>query len=304
MSEPLVSIVLCTYNGSRFVEEQIDSLLKQTYRNTEIIISDDASDDDTPEILQQYKSDSRVQLYLHKKNKGPVSNFSFALEKAAGEFICCCDQDDIWMESKIEKLLAAIQDCNLVYGNSILIDESGKNLGKKLSDLRQMQLPGHTKGFVFSNVFWGHTMMIQRDFIKKILPIPYGIPHDIWIGYKAVVGGPVCYEATPLAYYRQHADTVTKTIAAKTGTRSSQKRFEEFKKTLNWLTVMKENANNEEKDFYSQLLRHYSKKSNGHFNWQLFFFLMKHRHELFVFKPKKWISQLIDTFKKARGEGQ
>src|SRR5438477_882164 len=99
--KPLISIVLCTYNGEKFLREQIDSLLNQTYPNLEIIISDDASIDTTSQILETYKSDQRVKLFLQPHNSGSSKNFDFAIQKAKGEFIAFSDQDDIWLQENI-----------------------------------------------------------------------------------------------------------------------------------------------------------------------------------------------------------
>ena len=130
MNDKLVSVVMCTYNGSRFVAEQIDSICNQTYQHLQIIILDDASTDDTFDIVRQYAGrDARIQCYCNDKNLGFNLNFSKACRLAAGDFVAIADQDDIWELTKIEKLVAKIQEREktvLVHGISARFDPSGK----------------------------------------------------------------------------------------------------------------------------------------------------------------------------------
>src|SRR6478609_835146 len=135
---PLISIVLCSYNGAKFIDEQIQSLLQQTYPNLEIIISDDASTDGTQAILKKYKTHPAFKIFLQQTNLGPIKNVAFALQQAIGSFIAFCDQDDIWLPQKIETLHAQIGDDLLVYCDSELVDEHGQSLHKKISDVRNM----------------------------------------------------------------------------------------------------------------------------------------------------------------------
>ena len=101
---PLISVVMCTFNGSEFLKEQIDSLLNQTWKPIEIIISDDGSTDQTRSILLTYKDHPDIQLFFQQQNLGPIKNVEFALGKTTGNFIAFSDQDDIWKPEKIESL--------------------------------------------------------------------------------------------------------------------------------------------------------------------------------------------------------
>jgi glycosyltransferase involved in cell wall biosynthesis len=163
MSDPLISIVLCCYNGQRFIKQQIDSLLNQTYPNIEIIISDDGSTDGTVQILQEFRSEQRIQLFFQSTNLGSSQNFEFAVGKTHGDFVAFSDQDDIWLPNKVEKLYSAIGDSYLVYCDSELVNENGDKLNKKISDLRRMYAGSETAGFILFNVVWGHAMMISRE---------------------------------------------------------------------------------------------------------------------------------------------
>ena len=304
MNEPLISIVLCTYNGERFIREQVDSLLNQTYKNIEIIISDDASTDDTVIILRQYRDHPAIKLFLQTSNTGLGKNFEFALKQARGEFIAFSDQDDVWMPEKIQKMLEAVGDSYLLYSDSELVNESGESLHKKLSQLRRMYTGDQTVGFVFSNVVWGHAMFINRKLLGYILPIPARIPHDGWTGFRAATITGITYLDIPLTKYRQHEATATKTIAVKAESRSAEKRYKDFEEKLYWIGVMRDHERSEYKPFYSRLYDLYKKKENGNYQWKLLFFLLNHRRQFFMFTRKKWISQVIEMLKQARGESK
>src|SRR6187431_132670 len=108
MIRPLISIVLCTFNGARFLEEQIESILNQTYPNIELLISDDASIDDSIMILKKYEHHPLVKLFYNKQNVGFSKNFECAAMLTNGDYIAFSDQDDIWLPNKIENLYKAI----------------------------------------------------------------------------------------------------------------------------------------------------------------------------------------------------
>ena len=100
--EEKIDILMATYNGEKYLKEQIESILNQTYKNIRLIISDDASKDSTPQILEEYrKKDSRIEIYLNKENRGVVKNIEFLLEKVEDEFYMLADQDDVWLQLKV-----------------------------------------------------------------------------------------------------------------------------------------------------------------------------------------------------------
>jgi glycosyltransferase involved in cell wall biosynthesis len=300
MSHPLISIVLCSYNGERFIKEQIDSILHQTYSHIELIISDDASTDSTARILNQYKSNDKVKLFFQQENIGPSKNFEFALKQAKGAFIAFSDQDDIWLPQKIEKLYFAIGDSALIYSDSELVDEEGARLNIKISNLRNMYSGHQSFGFIFSNVVWGHAIMINSRILPSVIPIPGNIPHDIWTAFVATTITGIKYLDEPLTLYRQHATTATKTIAVKSRRRKMSKRFLDFEKQLHWIELMRDHERPEAEEFYEELSELYGSKRNGKFSWALFLFLMRHRRKLFMFAKKSWTSQVVEIFKRAK----
>ncbi len=293
--------MLCTYNGERFLKAQIQSLLQQTWENLEVIISDDCSTDATRTILEKYETDPRFRITYQPQNLGAIENFELATRQATGEYLAFCDQDDIWLPEKIEKLYNHIGDSWLAYSDSILIDEDGQSLRKNLSQLRKMRDVKDTRGFIFSNVVWGHTMLVNKQLIPHVLPIPAGVPHDIWFAAKATALTGIKYLNAPLTLYRQHSKTVTTTIAQKTSTRPLEQRYKDFEHRLQWIEVLK---NNETvfRSFYEELYQLFSKKGKGKFVWPLLFFLLKKERLLFQFTNKNLISRLIEIRKLSRGE--
>lgn len=277
-------------------------MLRQNWANLEIIISDDASTDSTRAILASYRGDTRFRIFLQEKNLGAVGNFDFAVRQAKGDFIAFSDQDDAWLSEKISTLYHAIGDAWLVYSDSLLVDEHGNSLDKQLSGLRNMYTGRDTSGFVFSNVVWGHAMMISRLLLEKALPIPDAVPHDIWFAATAASQTGIRYVDAVLTHYRQHSHTVTTTIAQKATARPKEKRYHDFENKLRWIRLLHLHAAPSLQPFFARLEKLYAEKSKGRFVWPLFFFLLKHQHQLFRFTRKKYISRVIEIRKLSRGE--
>ena len=106
MNNDTIDILLPTYNGEKYLKEQLDSILNQTYKNIRLIISDDCSKDSTPKILEEYrKKDERIELYLQKENIGVVKGIEFLLKKVKSNYYMLADQDDVWLPIKVEKSL-------------------------------------------------------------------------------------------------------------------------------------------------------------------------------------------------------
>ena len=105
-----VDILLATYNGAKYLEDQLNSILSQTYSDFRLLISDDSSTDNTKEILEKYKEkDERITVFYQENNLGVIKNFEFLLKKVENEYYMFSDQDDIWKENKIEKSIQKIK---------------------------------------------------------------------------------------------------------------------------------------------------------------------------------------------------
>jgi len=302
MGNPLISIVMCTYNGVKYVEEQIESLLKQTYKPLEIIISDDASNDGTREILRRYEKNPSIKLFYREKNTGLGKNFAFASQQSQGEYIAYSDQDDIWIENKIERLYSCIGDALLIYSNSELVDEKGRSLNKKTSDLRKMYTGNDSRGYIFYSVVWGHGMLIRRALLIKSLPMPPEVHHDDWLAFKALTFGGIVYLDEVLTRYRQHISSTSKALPHKLPPRTGFERYEDYKKKLRWIQLMLEHERIGLKPFYRKLADLYSQKEKRHYVWRLVIFMLYYRKKIFRFSQKSFLSQFIEILKQARGE--
>ncbi len=210
IGHPRVSIALCTYNGARYLREQLDSLLSQSHPNIEIVATDDASQDESQKVLHHYASlDSRVSVVTNSKRLGFSSNFSATLQRCSGSYICPCDQDDIWHPDKITRLLKAIQGHDLVYCDSAMVNSEGVSLNRRLSQDRGMYSGRDPLTFLLTNCISGHAMLFRRSLLDRAKPFPSGIYYDWWISIVAATGNGVLYVDEPLVYFRRHQSTVT-----------------------------------------------------------------------------------------------
>jgi len=210
MENPFLSIVLCTYNGERFLKEQLDSLFNQTYENFEIIAVDDCSTDSTINILQEMASPNKMKVFKNEKNEGVNRNFQIAIQKASGDFILICDQDDIWVPNKLEVLVSSIDGSLLYYHDSRLMDVNGKIQSKKMSDKYRMSSNPHPLAFISQNGVTGHACMFDRKLLEyPIFPLPKHIYYDNWLGYIASIHGQVRYIDNCMVNYRVHENNLT-----------------------------------------------------------------------------------------------
>jgi glycosyltransferase involved in cell wall biosynthesis len=207
--KPLVSIAVATYNGAEFLSEQLDSLVRQTWRNIEIIISDDASTDTTPVIAAKYaKKYPFIRFLRQKRNLGYIANFEAAVKKCKGEFIALCDQDDIWRKDKIEILMNIIGKKDIAASDLRVIDGRGKLIAPSLEKYQGLFVPLPEEQYrilVFRNCFTGCAMLIRKSLIKKCIPIPKeALVHDWWFAVNAAARNGIAYTRETLVDYRQH----------------------------------------------------------------------------------------------------
>ncbi len=299
--QPLISIVLCTYNGELFLKEQIDSLLTQTYTNIELIIADDSSTDSTPLLLGKYAVLPNVKVFYNDKNLGITANISIALKHCEGKFIALSDQDDIWNKDKIQIMYENIKDDLLVYSDSELVDENAHLLNIKLSKLRKMHTGKNVLGFAFNNCIWGHTILFRSELLDKILPIPNNIPHDSWIGFVAASEKRIRFLDIPLTLYRQHQKTFTSTLPKARYKSNKHDKQQDYLKRLLWIKALAEYTNNPQKKEYQKLLKLYKRVQKGKFVFPLYIFLLQHFDSIFLFSKKNFISKLNEARKISRG---
>lgn len=213
----MVSIALATYNGERFLKEQLDSILEQTYNNIEIIVCDDCSTDSTPRILEEYqKKDSRLKIYINKKNLGFKKNFEKCISLCKGNFIALSDQDDVWTKDHVECLVSNIGESDLICGNAYLVNTNLQDSGNNLYNLYDIDFLPETKEdwffyLIHHGIIQGACTLFKKDLLQKALPIPDSVKfHDYWLSLVAAANQGVKYlPENCLLYYRQHENNVT-----------------------------------------------------------------------------------------------
>lgn len=203
---PLVSVALSTYNGARYLREQLDSVLAQEGVELEVVAVDDGSTDDTPAILDEYAArDPRLRWSTNPGNLGPTRSFERAMGLCRGEFIAPCDQDDICLPHKLRTLLAAIGEADLVYADSLYMDADGRDTGLRVSSSTRMLEGRDPRAFLFANSVSGHACLVTADCARASMPFPPSAYHDWWLALMAAGRGGVRYVDEPLVRYRRHA---------------------------------------------------------------------------------------------------
>jgi glycosyltransferase involved in cell wall biosynthesis len=213
----MISIAMATYNGAKYIREQLDSILGQSISDFELVICDDCSTDDTYSILKQYaEKDSRITIHKNEKNLGYKRNFEKVIQLTKGEYVALCDQDDIWANNHLEVLLNGIEDKMISAGNSDLIDANGYRIGLTLQQMEAFgsfpkdELLRALSFMLFRNPIQGAAMLIRRDFLKKALPIPDGVDyHDAWFSVFSCFWGGMSYADIIVNGYRMHENNVT-----------------------------------------------------------------------------------------------
>lgn len=281
--EALVSIALCTYNGARFLSQQLDSLLAQTHRNLEVVAADDCSSDATAEILHDYaRRDPRVQVLTATANRGVTRNFEFALEHCRGHYIAPSDQDDIWLPEKLSTLLDNMADAALSYCDSELIDEQGRLLGKRVSDQSHMLSTTDPAIFAFGNSISGHALLFRSSLLPKVLPVPEGFFHDWWIAAVAAANGGVVYCPRVLVHYRQHGNSITDMLRARR--MPSAQRTQGFRakpiRDIGLRIAALAGLSNAHAVFLNELLRLWRRHESQWFSFGLSHFMLRNRKRL------------------------
>lgn len=201
---------MATYNGEKYIHEQIDSILKQTCQDFELIICDDCSTDSTWDIVQEYeKLERRIHCYLNEINLGYKNNFEKAIKLCVGEYIALSDQDDIWTDDHLDILFNAITGYQVCCGNIVLINEDGKYLGKIADYLGDFSLL-NTDYLKLQRMLYGRSplqgasMLIHRSILQCAIPIPDNISHDTWFFFLSCIQHTFIYSNKVVNHYRQH----------------------------------------------------------------------------------------------------
>ena len=205
-----VSVVMCTYNGEEYLREQLDSLVQQTYPVYELIIQDDGSTDNTLTIAREYQElhpEIPFRIYRNSHQLGYSRNFFSAYQRATGDLIASCDQDDIWEPRKLEVLVANIGDCSLIYHNSTLFrgeEELGKLHRKKLDEYPS---PIHA---LLAPQSFGHQILFTKQALPLLRPFEaYNLSYDYFTYTVCSSYGAIRYLDDSLVRWRRHDQATT-----------------------------------------------------------------------------------------------
>ena len=212
-SKKRVSVVMCTYNGAKYIREQMDSILNQTYPIYEFIIQDDNSTDETWEILQEYQGKyAFIKVFRNEAGRGVNPNFYSAMRRATGDFIAISDQDDIWEPRKIEWQVDTIGDNWLSAGMTRPFAEESEPSAKAYFDNRKPNI--YLERMIYSAMIAGHTMMLKREFLDKLFALKNWIEDYMYDHFISIVAGAyekISYVDKVLVNQRKHVDSATYT---------------------------------------------------------------------------------------------
>ena len=213
-----MSVALCTYQGARFLDAQLESIARQTRIPDELVVCDDRSSDGTVAILRAFarRAPFPVRIEVNPVNLGSTRNFERAIGLCTGDFIATCDQDDVWLPEKIALTLAAFDDDPrraLVFTDADVVDDDLRPRGYRLWDSvflgsRQRRLFREGRGLEVLLRQWavtGTTMTFRASLRSLVLPIPGIWVHDAWIALLVGAVSPVGLVERPTVRYRQHA---------------------------------------------------------------------------------------------------
>ncbi|RHS97531.1 glycosyltransferase family 2 protein [Firmicutes bacterium AM41-11] len=210
------SVALCTYNGEKFIEQQLESILDQTEMIDEIIICDDGSTDNTIQMVQHTLLDKNIdyKLVRNKTNLGFKKNFYQAISLCQGDIIFFCDQDDVWNKNKV-KVMTDVFENNpnalLVFSNASVTDAYLQPIDNLFSSLSFQQdfmknKEVQVQRLLADNFVTGATSAIRKDLITLAKPYPKNWAHDYWFGViSALYNGLFCVN-DKLINYRQHSN--------------------------------------------------------------------------------------------------
>lgn len=209
----MVDILLATYNGALFLEEQLNSLLEQTHKDIHIYVRDDCSTDETPTIINNF-IDKYPNIFTIIENKGirlgAKNSFFELLKYSNAEYIMFCDQDDIWLKDKIDNYLKIVKqyDINLpimIHSDLIVVDKNGNEKNNSMMKMQKLNPEYKTLNRLLAqNNVTGCTVMINKSLKKMIKNVPDVIMHDWWIALTAAAFGKIIFYPTPTVLYRQH----------------------------------------------------------------------------------------------------
>jgi glycosyltransferase involved in cell wall biosynthesis len=216
----MVSVCIATYNGGKYIKEQIESILIQLSVEDEIIISDDHSTDNTIEIISSFM-DPRIKIFIHEKSNNPYKrifsvifsiskNIENALQHCSGDYIFLSDQDDIWLPNKVKKIKAEFQNgYELILHDNIVIDNAHNVLLESYFSISRPQ--NSLFKMVIHNFYLGAAMAFTKNIKQLSLPFPnIPIAHEHWLSFNAYFNNnKIKFIKESLMLYRRHGKNIS-----------------------------------------------------------------------------------------------
>lgn len=214
--ENKVDILIAAYNSEKYIEEQINSILKQTYQNIHITAADDLSTDNTFNILIRYKNQhNNIDVFKNNINLGVKRNFLNLIKSSTSDYVMLSDHDDVWFENKVELSINKILELEkihgknkpiLVFSDKIVTDSKLNVIHNSHSEIEKFNTVDFSINKILTqNVISGCTIIINKALISMIKDTDkFMIMHDYWIALIASTFGIIEYINKPLMYYRQH----------------------------------------------------------------------------------------------------
>lgn len=204
----MITVCIATYNGSRYIVQQLQSVLPQLGDGDEVVVSDDGSTDGTPDIVRRI-GDSRIRLIEGPRRHSPTLNFECALRHARGEYISLADQDDVWSRDKVAVCMAALRRADCVVSDAWVTDNRLRVTSGSLYSVMRVR-PSRLYNLLWHNGYTGCCMAFRRRVLDTSLPFPKDIPmHDIWIGNVAAWFCSVEFIGDRLLWFRRHEGTAS-----------------------------------------------------------------------------------------------
>ena len=296
---PTVAVVVATYNGATYLRQQLESIVQQTYKPSQIIIVDDDSLDDTLQVANNFAAHHpEVMVVQNETRLGYIKNFEKGMLIATASYVALSDQDDIWMPHKLETLLANIGDQMLAYSDSELIDANGQLLNQKMSSIKN-QLAYHTP-IMYAIGAWapGHAMLLKKELVDKAAPFPALVTHDFWLGFVATCYSRVVYVNEPLVHYRQHTHNAigADTTKNKTGSFTMAQKKQKARARMELLFNKVKEAGHQHAEVFEKINNSYSSfsLSNNAKRAKLFY---DHRSLILAYKKKSALLKVLFAVK-------
>jgi glycosyltransferase involved in cell wall biosynthesis len=211
----MISVCITTFNGEKYIKEQLDSILPQIGVDDEVVVSDDGSNDSTINIIESYH-DKRIKIFHHDSTvvkttfplDKPTYNFENALRHANGDIIFLSDQDDVWLPGKVKAMLDALQHAHLAIHDCIVTDQQlNPILNSYFEHIHVHQ--GVIKNMIHST-YLGCCMAMRKEVVQKALPFPKTkVGHDLWLGLIADLKFKTTLVKQPYLLYRKHQSSIT-----------------------------------------------------------------------------------------------